>query len=124
MHIGTPSQWVSYKDGVSKMVYGSLQGDGNLLGNGPHEADQLPCYGHGHDIGVFALGRQALVAFTQADLRLATDVLNNFGLVFEAQLQLAADFRGIAIRPGAFDQYAVGMSIASFRHPSLLAPLA
>ena len=81
MHIGTPSQWVSYKDGVSKTVLGSLQGDGNLLGNGPHEADELPCDGHGHDIGVFALGYQASVAFTQSDLRLPTAVLNTFDSV-------------------------------------------
>ena len=106
------------------VVFGSLQGDGNLLGNGPHEADQLPRDGHGHHIGVFALGHQALVAFTQADLRLPTDVLNHVGLVFETQLQLPADLRGIAVRPGAFDQHAAGMGVTRFRHPSLLAPLA
>ena len=63
MPLGTPSPWVSSKDGVSKTVFGSFQGDGNLRGNGPHEADRLPCDGHGHDIGVCALGSQASGAF-------------------------------------------------------------
>jgi hypothetical protein len=124
MHIGTPSPWVSYKDGVSKTVFGSLQGDGNLLGNGPHEADELPGAGHGHDMGVFALGSQASVAFTQSDWRLPTDVLHTLGLVCEAQWPLAAHLRGRAIRPRAFDQYAAGMGMASFCQPSLWAPLA
>ena len=124
MHLGTPSPWVSYKDGVSKTVFGFLQGDGNLLGNGPHEADELPCDGHGHDIGVCALGYQASGALTQSDWRLPTDVLNHCGLVFEAQWQLAAHLRGRAIRPGAFDQDAAGMGMASLCHPSLVAPLA
>jgi hypothetical protein len=73
---------------------------------------------------VFPLGHQALGAFAQPDWRLPTAGLNHFGLVFEAQLSLAADLRGIAVRPGAFDEHASGMGVASFRNPPLLAPRA
>jgi hypothetical protein len=38
---------------------------------------------------VLALGHQALGAFTQADLRLPTDVLNTLGLVFEPAVATA-----------------------------------
>jgi hypothetical protein len=124
MHIGTPAPGVAYKDGVAKTVLGSLQGDGNLLGHGPHEADERPCDGPGHAMGVFALGSQASGALTPSDVRLPTDVLHHLGLVCEAPWPLAAPLRGRARRPGAFDQGAAGMGMASFCHPSLWAPLA
>ena len=108
----------------SHVVWGSLAWERHRFGHGPHEADQLPRTGDGHDLGVFALGHQALVAFAQPNLRLPTEVLHTFGLVFEAQLELPADFRRIAVRPGTFDQDASRMGVASLRHPALLAPLA
>ena len=86
MHIGKPSQLVTHEGVVSQVVRGALQCYRHLLGNGPHKTDQFTRNGDGHDIGVFPLGHQALVAFAQPDLRLPTDVLNHFGLVFEAQL--------------------------------------
>ena len=68
-------------------------------------------------------GHQAAVAFAQPDLGLPTDVLDGFGLLFEAQLQMPADLGGIAIGPGAFDQGASGMGVAGFGHRPLPAPL-
>ena len=124
MHLGTPSPWVAYQAGVSQTVFGSVQGAGNLLGHGPHEADELPCDGPGHALGVLALGYQASGACTQADWRLPTDVLHPLGLVCEAPWPLAATLRGRALRPRAFAQDAAGMGSASFCHPSLWAPLA
>ena len=122
--MGTPAPWVSYKAGGSKTVLGAFQGAGHLRGHGPPEADELPGAGPGHDRGVCALGSQASVAFTQAAVRLPTAVWPTFGVVFEAQWPLAAHLRGIAIRPRAFAQYAAGLGMASFCHPSLVAPLA
>ena len=102
---------------------GTLQGKRHLLGHGPHKADAFTRDGHSDDVGVFALRHQALVALAQPDLGLPTDVLNAFGLVFEASLQMATHLRGRAVRPSAFDQHAARMGITGLRHPSLLAPL-
>jgi len=124
MHIGTLSHCITHEDVVSKVVCGTLQGHRHLLGNGPHKADEFPGDGHSDNVGVFAFGHQALGAFTQPDWCLPTDVLNKFGLVFEAQLSLAADLRGIAVRPGAFDEHTAGMGVAGLRNAPLLAPLA
>ena len=84
MHIGKPSQYITHEDVVSNGVDGTLQGKRHLLGHGPHKADEFTRDGHGDDVGVFALRHQALVAFAQPDVCLPTDVLNAFGLVFEA----------------------------------------
>ena len=89
--IGPPSPFGCSEAMLAQAVWRNLHGQRDLLGNGPHKADQLPGDGHGHDMRVFALGPQALVAFAEPDLRLPTDVLHAFGLVFETQLQLAAD---------------------------------
>ena len=49
--------------------------------------------------------------------------MNHCGLVFEAS-GTGGSPRGRAIRPGAFDPDAAGMGMASFCHPSLVAPRA
>jgi hypothetical protein len=96
---------------------------GDLSGNGPHESSQLTGNGHGHDIGVFASCHEAPVTFTEPHLGFPTDVLDDFGLCFEAQLQMSADFRGRAIGPGAFDEDASGMAVARFGNRPLSALL-
>jgi hypothetical protein len=61
-----------------------LRDDGHLLGNGPHESCQLTGHGHGDHIGVFASCHESSVTFTEPHLGLPTDVLDHFGLVFQA----------------------------------------
>ena len=94
---------------------------GDLSGNSPYESSQLTGNGHGHNIGVFASCHEAPVTVTQPHLSFPTDVLDDFGLCFESQLQMSADFRGIAIGPGAFDEHASGMGVAGFGHRPLSA---
>jgi hypothetical protein len=84
--LGTLSHGVTHEDVSSKVVYRTLQRNRHLLGNGPHKTNEFTRDGHGNNIGMFPLRHQAVVAFAQPDLRLPTDVLNHFGLVFEAQL--------------------------------------
>jgi hypothetical protein len=96
---------------------------GDLSGNGPHESSQLTGNGHGHDIGVFASCHEASVTFTAPDLGFPTDVLDGFWLCFESQLQMSADFSGIALGPGAFDEDASGMGVARFGNRPLSALL-
>ena len=95
-------------------VVSPLQGDGHLLGIGPHESRQLTRDGYGDHVGMFASCRELSVAFAQPDLGFPADVLNHLGLFFEAQLQMSADLRGIAVGPGAFDQDASGMGVTRF----------
>ena len=66
---------------------------------------------------------ESSVTFTQPDLGFPTDVLDDFGLFFESQLQMSADLSGIAIGPGAFDQDASGMGVARFGNRPLSALL-
>src|SRR5262245_43988080 len=100
-----------------------LRGYGDPSGNGPQESSPLTGNGHGHDIGVFASCDEASVAFTESDLGLPADVLDDFGLCFESQLQMSADFSGRAIGPGAFDEDASGRGVARFGHRPLSALL-
>jgi hypothetical protein len=58
----------------------------NLVGNGPHKTHQFPSNGHDHLVDMFPTGHEASKAFTQSHLRLPTDVLDRFRLVFESQL--------------------------------------
>ena len=54
------------------------------------------------------LCHESSVAFTQPDLGLPADVLDDLGLFFQSQLQMSADLGGIAVGPGAFHQSPVG----------------
>jgi hypothetical protein len=51
------------------------------------------------------------------------DVLDHLGLFFEAQLQMTADFGGIAVGPGAFHKRSSGMGVPSFGDRALMASL-
>ena len=97
---------------------------GNLLGNGPHEPNQLTSNGHHDLVGVFPTGDQFAVPFTEPDLGLPADVLDRFGLFFESELEMPAHFRWVPIRPGAFNEGATGMGIPGFGHGTLAASLA
>ena len=63
---------------------------GNLLGNGPHEPNQLTSNGHHDLVGVFPAGDQFAVPFTEPDLGLPTDVLDRFRVFFESELERPA----------------------------------
>src|SRR5713101_5383799 len=89
--IGTPAPWVTHEGVVSQVVHGAVPCYRHLLGHGPYKADEFPGHGHGDNMGVFALGHQALGALAQPDLCLPTDGLHHFGLVCEAQWSLTAD---------------------------------
>src|SRR5215470_18995610 len=95
---------------------------GNLLGNGPHEADQFPRHGDDDLMRIFAFGHQLAIPFAEPYLCLPADGLDRGGELLQAQLEMAADFRWIPIGPGTFDQGTTGMSIASLGHTALLTP--
>jgi len=84
---------------------------GHLLGNGPHESDQLPGNGYGDDVGVFASGHQSSVTFAESDLGFPADILDTFGLFLKSELQVSTDLGRVAIGPGAFDEDASGMGV-------------
>jgi hypothetical protein len=100
-----------------------LRYDGDLSGKSPHASRQLTGHGHGHNIGVFASCHEAPGTVTQPHWRFPTDVLDACGWCCEAQWHMSADFRGIAIGPGAFDQGTVGLALASRGDASLVASL-
>ncbi len=103
---------------------GGLRGDGNLFGKSPHKPNPLTGNGHDHLVGVFAACAQLSRAFTEPHLGLPADVLDGFGVLFQSELEMPADFSRIAIRPSAFHQGAMSMGVASFGNRTLSASLA
>jgi hypothetical protein len=99
-----------------------LGGHADLLCDGPHEGRQVSGDGDYHLIRMFAACTELQVPFTQAYLRLPTNVLEAFREVFQAELQMAAHFGRIAIRPSAFDQGTAGLRVAGFRDAALATP--
>ena len=81
--------------------------------NGPHKGTQFPGDGHDYPIRVFASCAQVSLAFAQPHLRFPTDVLEGFGQLFQAQLKMPADFGGIPVGSGAFDEGAARMGVAN-----------
>jgi hypothetical protein len=101
-----------------------LRCDRNPFGHGPHEPYPLPSNGHHDLIGVLPPGHESSEALTKPELGLPADVLDGFGLGFQSQLEMATDFRRIAVRPGAFDQRPAGMGVTGFGDRPLSASLA
>jgi hypothetical protein len=62
------------------------------------------------------------IAFAEPHLDLPADGLDRGGELFQAQLEMAADFGWLAIGPGTFDQGTTGMSIAGLGQTALLTP--
>jgi hypothetical protein len=96
----------------------------DLLGNRPHKCTQFPGNSNDHLIGGLSSGDQLPRAFAQAGLRLPTDILDGFGHLLKAQLEMATDLGRIAVCPGAFDQGPAGMRIPGLGDAALTAPLA
>ena len=65
-----------------------------------------------------------LVAPTEPDLGLPSDVLDDFGLIFQAQWQMPTDFGRIPVSPGAFDQRPSRMGVPRFGNRPLPAMVA
>ena len=86
----------------------------DLFGISPHEAREFRGNGNSDHVGLFASYNELAIAFTQPDLHLPTDVLEDFGLFFQSQLQVTAHFGGIAIGAGPFDEGSVGMGVTRF----------
>jgi hypothetical protein len=98
-------------------------GNLNLLGNRPHKSDQFTRNSHGDDVGVFPSGHESSIAFTQPDLGLPADVLDDFGLLFQSLLEMPPDLGRRAVAPGALDQDASGVRVARFGNGTLPALL-
>jgi hypothetical protein len=102
----------------------ALQCDGDRFGHSPHEAYQLTRHGDDHLVGMFPTRHQLTVPCTEPALGLPTDGLHGFGLFCQSELAMAAHFRWVPIRPGAFNEDATGMGIAGCGHGPLAAALA
>jgi hypothetical protein len=61
-----------------------LGGHGYLLGDGPHEADQFPGKSDDDLVHVFPAGEQWAITLAEPPLGLPTDILDDFGVFFEA----------------------------------------
>src|SRR5262249_39916814 len=96
----------------------------DLLGNGPHKRTQFPRDGDHDVVGILPASAQLSVAFAQSYLGLPTDILDRLGHLLQAELQMPAAFRGIALGPGAFDQGPAGRAVARLGDAALAAPLA
>src|SRR5256885_14863394 len=70
-----------------------------------------------------ASGEQSALALTTPHLYLPADGLDDVGLVFPSSLEVSADVRGVARGPGAFDQDATSMGVASCGDRTLPPPL-
>jgi hypothetical protein len=89
-----------------------LGSHGDLFGNRPHAPHQLTGNGHDDLVGMFPACQQASVAFAPSYLSFPADVLDRFGLLFQAELEMPADFGGIAVSPGTFHERATRMRVA------------
>jgi hypothetical protein len=98
-----------------------LRYDGDLSGNSPHASSHLSGHGHGHKMSVLASCPEAPGTVPPPHVRFPTDVLDDCGVCFEAQLHMSADLRGIARGPGAFDEHAAGRGGACCGHRPLSA---
>jgi hypothetical protein len=74
-------------------------------------------------VGMVASGAQSARALTKPHRCLPADGLDDVGLGFQSSLEVSADVRGVAIGPGAFDQDATRMGVASFGDRTLPTPL-
>ena len=94
-----------------------------MFGDGPHKAHQFTGHGEHGLAGMCPACREAAKAFAQAYLRLPTDVLDRLRELFQSALQVAANFGGIPVGPGALHQDTTRMGIAGFGDRPLPPPL-
>ncbi len=102
---------------------GSLGGDGDLCGHGPHTGDPFPGDGH-HDLsGVFPPGAQASIPCAEPYLCLPANIGHGFGEFLQAQWQGATDVRGRAVRPGPFAECLASLGVSWLGDRARPAPL-
>ena len=87
-----------------------IQGD--LLGDGPHEGDELARDGGDDDVGVLAACEEAAVALAEADLRLPGDGADVGGERLETLLDDRRDLGVVAVGPGGLGESATGAAVA------------
>jgi hypothetical protein len=109
---------------LKQLDHVDLPRDRNLWRHGPHASGQLTGHRHRDDVRVLASGNQASGACTAPALSFPPHVLNDFGWGFQAQLQMAPDFGGMAGGPGALDQRPSGLGSAGGGNGTLSASLA
>jgi hypothetical protein len=134
----TPTRVVPYRGGASAdrrfqpgcplrartSAMPCLRWEGNCPGHGPHQGNQFSRNRHHALVGVLAASYELSIPFTQADLRLPTEVLERFGPLFQAPLEMATDLGRVAGRPRAFNQGPAGMAMAGLGEASLGTPWA
>jgi hypothetical protein len=122
--VSSAARWRTFSVvGSMTICQSALGGHRHLLGHRPQKAREFPGNGHDHLVRVFATRDEASIALTKPDLGCPADVLDDLRWLFEPPLQVAADLRRIALRPGPFDQGVSGMGVASFRERPLPASL-
>src|SRR5687767_10335816 len=84
----------------------------DLLGDGPHERDQLTRDGRHRDVRMLAACDESTEALAQAHLRLPPQVLQRLRQAIDALLNMQRHLRGMTIRPRGFDQRAPRAAIA------------
>jgi hypothetical protein len=113
---------VPLREGTSALV--RLGGQGNRLGNRPHEGNQFACDGHHTQGGIFTASGQFSIALTQPHVGSPTNILAGVGELFQAPLEMTTDLGRRAVRPGTFDPDPTGMAMARFGEAALMPPLA
>jgi hypothetical protein len=122
--VSADARWRTFSVvGYMTICPSALGGHRHLLGHSPHKAREFPGNGHDHLGRVCATRDYASIALTKPDLGFPADVLDDLRWLFEPHLQVAADLRRIALRPGPFDQGVSGRGVASFRDRPLPAAL-
>jgi hypothetical protein len=103
--------------------WGRLGGHRDLFGEGPHQGDEVTGHRHHDLMRVFPPCAQLAGAFAGPYLRLPADILYGFGARRQASWQVAADFRRITVRPGAFDEGVSRMGVPRLGARALTPPL-
>jgi hypothetical protein len=85
----------------------------------PDETRKLAGNGDDHDVGMLAGLGQPTEAFAQAQLRIPGAIDDVLGQSFVAELNDAADLRGVAVAPRRFDQQAPGVAVAGLGDAAL-----
>src|SRR5712691_808318 len=100
------------------------RGDGDLLGDGPHEGGELAGDGGDADVGMLAACDETAEAFAETDLGLPGDVLDRLGQALETFADVRGDLGGVLVGPGTLDENATGVTMTGFGDGALAAGLA
>ena len=81
--------------------------------DGPHEGDEFTGDRRDRHVRVLAARHEPTSPLAQAHLGLPGDVLDVLRQSLEPLLHRLGDFGGMAVGPGAFDEHAAGVAVAS-----------